>query len=328
VPVTDPDSTISDIQPEEELDAREFDKKQRVLLLRFQGLPLDKIAPELHIGDPICELLNLHRLTHISIRKLSATAFESNEFLLGDALSLVREQIEKVLLVYLLVSDPAKWLPLYLQDGWRAMCRYFRAMRERTSHLPRFTEWNDAIGPRYLDEMRKGLGITDEQVKAFEFLLDHPGKELPPKLKPYMMEKFPDPAQIVTKAKQAGARVGLALSHLYSEYRHFGQFTHALAGKVMLAKLARDPRAAPEVKVKINDIHATNGLTASYLSAAMMCTIIYGAVNKAPDTMPALESLEGFWRKLNEFSILGKHLYKDYARHVLPPIIDGESDPG
>lgn len=97
-------------------------------------------------------LLRVFVVTHKSMLLLLHREL-SDPLMAADAISLVREQVEKVYVLSLIVDDEQKWTRQYFRSNWRF--RYERFLRTQSDHggKPRFQEFLTSY-PRILDQGR------------------------------------------------------------------------------------------------------------------------------------------------------------------------------
>jgi hypothetical protein len=126
-----------DIDLEGELDT---DKLGRQLARVVDGLALAFQCRE-DLDDTFRTLMNLLVRAFLGTHRSMRTPFEQrgeNAGAIADAMSLAREQIEKMFVVALLLEDPDRWTNAYLRDDWRR--RYERFLLERSER--------SGLGPR------------------------------------------------------------------------------------------------------------------------------------------------------------------------------------
>ncbi|HVT10681.1 MAG TPA: hypothetical protein VHE55_00310 [Fimbriimonadaceae bacterium] len=300
---------MTDIDPNLTLDAKDLDTKLRISLRRFEK----ELRQTSEVGVLLADLLDGHFRTHSSIRLLMKKAYEFDSQL-GDALSLVREQIERVFIVARFVDDPEDATRRYFVDAWAKQLKIRTIEADETSDLPRFFEFNNLHFPNSHEELRGHLGISEEARDAVIFAAQNPGVALPPNLQGYMPPRFPTPQPNGKGIKNQKAKAGIA--RWYIEYERMCDFTHVLLNKLMLAKLAGDEHRDPSVKYKIADEHATLGIITSCLSGAYQMAEIWTLGTLSFDCLAALEDL---WAMLRRGSLLANALYDMRIADIFPP---------
>jgi hypothetical protein len=141
-----------------------------------------------------------------------------------DAMSLVREQIEKVFMVTLLCHDPELWTKAYLKDDWRRLYEHLLHNKIETNKLERFSEYHNEIAPEILEKMRAVSHISLKEKEAIEFRYFNTGK-LPLHLKGSDVPTFPTPGRTVQILKDTACEK--FLRRLYKEYKYISGYTHA-----------------------------------------------------------------------------------------------------
>lgn len=306
----------ADIDLELSFSVPDMDKTLRVLVRRVEE-SLRSYAPDPQgaleiIRDQLELLLRTHESSRILMRTL-----DKADSKLGDSLSLVREQVERVFLVALILDDPYRWAPVYQRDQWAKMYKLFSVEAEETADLPRFSDFNDNLMPAYLEAIRLELGISDDERDAIKFAVLSPGVTAPSHLVGKMPERFPTPAP-GKKSKVKNSSLHPSLDRWYLEYERLCDFCHIHLTKVFIAKISADPRLSLEVKVRVSNLFAEHGLVLAYVSAACICAEIH---SKYPLKLEALESLARFWQQMQDFSLLGRWMWSARVRELLPPLL-------
>jgi hypothetical protein len=131
-------------------------------------------------------------------RSFSLDSFREENWAIADAMSLTREQIEKVYVVALLLEDPRRWTVSYLKDDWRR--RYERFLLERDEHsgLKRYERFYEKAFSDEIESERTGLGITaiEQEYVEWEYR-KRPGESVPDEFKEARksMGRFPTPGR-------------------------------------------------------------------------------------------------------------------------------------
>src|SRR5262245_16359284 len=214
---------IDDIDPNLSFDAIEADELLRNAVNRcsIELRSVNSLSSETR--NLIADLLTAFRFTHRSIRLLVGQ-YEREMELSSDALSLAREQVEKIFVLALIIDDPVMWIQAYLKDGWKKKYEYFLLDREENQNLPDHVEFLTNIGPRLIEEGRVINGITNDEMAAIEFRFLNPGKELPQNLMGKLIEDFPTPGVAKEQIKDAALKNALKRWHL--EYRLICGYNH------------------------------------------------------------------------------------------------------
>lgn len=112
-----------DLTGNREFNADELDAAMQLCLNRISAAfsKLDNHSPT--FGSLMESIFQSFARTQKSIRLLLKQTGEDLNFA-SDAMSLVREQIEKVYVVALILDDPAKWIEIYFKDDWRRLYKH------------------------------------------------------------------------------------------------------------------------------------------------------------------------------------------------------------
>jgi hypothetical protein len=118
-------------------------KKHHNLDVNFRQLCIDQLKVFLSTYHSIALLLH---------------QYEDDPLLGADALSLGREQIEKVFAISLLCEDPGRWAMVYAKDDWRRMFERYLLEEAERRDLPR---WQEFFQQAYasVEGVRNQLGI-------------------------------------------------------------------------------------------------------------------------------------------------------------------------
>ncbi|QIN77526.1 hypothetical protein GBA65_02295 [Rubrobacter marinus] len=266
--------------------------------------------------------------THKSIRLLMKNR-EENPSAVADAMSLTREQIEKVYVVALLLENPEQWTERYLKDEWRkAYERHLLDVDER-SGLTRYDDFlkEHADG---LENERKGLGISDEEKEFVEWRYRNPpGTPRPPHLKAASktIANFPMPAEVIDEVSDPQLKD--ALRRWQREYGYFSGYSHSGFRKLMPGFMEGNMRLTTSEKEKVVETEYAQSIMISYLATGIACTeaatraLPRGPSGGAPASKVAdadlLVKVSDLWDLLDRTSLVGRALYEMRMRHVLPP---------
>ncbi len=322
----------TDIDLEKALDAENFDDRlTRVvhpLALAFEGSE-DLGSSFRHL---VAGMLRQFLWTHKSIRLLMKNR-EENPAGMADAMSLAREQVEKVYTVALLLEDPERWTERYLKDAWRNDYeRHLIEAHERNT-LERYENYLNKHSDG-LHKERLSLGITDEEEEFVEWRFENPpgapkSSPLPSRLRAARetMASFPTPAGVVREISDPDLKV--ALVRLYREYGYLCGYSHSGFRKLLPAYAEAEMELSPAQKEKIVDTEYAQSIMLSYLSAAFACAEAAtrklargpgGGSGAAPVAdAELLVKLSDLWDELAGASLIGRALYTMRVRGVLPP---------
>jgi hypothetical protein len=239
----------------------------------------------------------------------------------ADALSLAREQIEKVFLVALLLDDPETWINRYLKDDWKRMYRKYLHDKDWLEVIPRIKTFIDSNTVRFLEDFRKRAEVDDSQQEGVEFEFYNRGKKLPSHLQSSYISRFPVGQGAIKKIKDSQVRQ--FLERWYREYEDFSGYSHVLMDKISVVESAKNLRN--EAKDRKNNYFLNiivPSLMASWISTASACTELFRLV---PTDIDLLGSLTKYWEELRRGSLLAKHVWKIRAKQIFPPTIGEQS---
>ncbi|QIN84639.1 hypothetical protein GBA63_19770 [Rubrobacter tropicus] len=320
-----------DIDPGDAIDAEEVDdlvaRVVNPLALSFEH-SADLGAT---FGALMADMLRQFLGTHQSIRMLMRSRGE-NPPAMADAMSLAREQIEKVYVVALLLEDPEHWTERYLKDEWRKAYERHLLEADERSGLARYDDFlkEQASG---LENERKGLGISDEEKEFVEWRYRNPpGTTTPPHLKAASktMANFPMPAEVIREVSDPQLKD--ALRRWQREYGYFSGYSHSGFRKLMPGFIEGNMKLTTAEKEKVVETEYAQSIMISYLAAGLACAEAASrALPRRGPTGPLtaravgdadlLVRLSDLWDLLDRSSLVGRALYEMRARSILPPKI-------
>jgi len=289
------------------------------VMLRAANLTISGLEDDGNLDDnfrPLSvDLLKVFLSTHRSICLLLAQE-EDDPYLGADALSLAREQVEKVFAVALLCEDPPRWARTYLEDSWRRTFERYLLERVERQGLPRFQGFFPQAYSR-VEGVRQRLGIADNVRDAVEYRFfnpdDPPGG--PPKnvAGVKLPKQFPTPKGVLRKVSAPRKDY---LQRWYIEYRFFCDFTHCGMGKLELTHLFdHSSRFSTADKEEFYAKEVQSAAAVSYVAIASACTELTGVLGSA-SVERLMRTLE-FWDFLRPRFLLAKAMWDLRARNVL-----------
>jgi hypothetical protein len=321
-----------DIDPEEAIDAQKVDdqlgRAVHPLAIAFECQEDLGASFRALMADMIRQFLG----THESIRLVMKNRVD-NPRGMADAMSLAREQIEKVYTVVLLLEDPEAWTERYVKDAWRKSYERHLLDKDERSGLPRYKQFlNDQANS--LEEERKLLGITAEEKKVVEIRYkDVPGSKRTKIADPAFkaaeqtIANFPMPMEVIRTV--IDPQLKLALARFYREYGYFSGYSHSGFAKLMRGFMEGNMKLTTSQKEKVVETEYAQSIMASYLATGIACA--EAATRRLPrgpggssGASPVAEAellvkLSDLWTLLERSSLVGRALYEMRARHVLPP---------
>lgn len=180
------------------LNALRVDQQMRDLLAsaRFALNNPSNLKKPSEFKRPMSELLinqlYMFSVTHYSIREVIAAAEKHKQYsLVGDALSLAREQVEKVYIVASLLDKPNHNFRQYLRSSWKTEYEKFLLEKEEHKENERFKEFLSDTTPKRLERMRRNQYIKSRKdvlvsrlaMRVLKFSWENPGEKHAPFLK-------------------------------------------------------------------------------------------------------------------------------------------------
>lgn len=279
----------------------------------------DKEALDINFRALCVDLLKVFLSTHRSI-KLLLSKEKDDPYLGPDALSLTREQIEKVFAVALMSEDPARWSRVYLEHSWRTVFERYLFEREEQGGLTRFKSYLAHVDPK-IESMRQRLGISEDVRDAVEhdFLKRYGATHMLPKRVPgiKLPPQPPSPNKVLG---EVSAPQQPYLKRWYREYQFFCDFTHCGMSKLEAVHLFdRSSRFSTGQKEDYYAKEIDNAIAVSYVAAASACAELHKLL--ATTDIDRINKVMDFWDFLRPRILLAKPMWDLRARDILPPVI-------
>lgn len=292
--------------------------------------------------DDESELLNFlkHQLdiygsTHNSIHALLRFAIRRKYYgAVADAASLVREQIEKVFIIALVLSDPHRWIKQALRGSFRTDYEEYLLKLNELGDSPRWQKRLREEYPQLFEKLqrhptsrtRRETIISDYARRVLDYNWNNPRGVNPPWFKPirrmrvrnvreylrYYFE-FPTPGKAAGYIRSRGLRRFLYRWH--KDYSYICQYSHVALGKAILPVMgrSRDLRIIEKTENYSQNLMERIIFT-SFTSAASACTLI---ILKQRDSYGAKSYLIEFWKQLYESSLHSKAIWNIYPKKYL-----------
>ena len=318
-----------DIDHEASMDAEEVDdlvaRVVNPLALAYEN-SADLGATFRHL---MADLLRQFLGTHKSIRLL-LKSHEENPAALADAMSLAREQIEKVYAVALLLEDPERWTLRYLKDDWRRHYEQYLLNVEERSGLDLHKDFLEGYAPESIERVRVEIGITEAEKKFIELnYRKDPEAKATPELKnaAKTIGYFPTPSRVIQEVSDE--HVKDMLLRWQREYGYFSGYSHTMFRKLLPAYMARSFKLTTSQKEKMFDTEYVLAIMVSYLAIASACAMAAskdlaraGGGSQAVNGIELLVTVAELWERLRKDALLGQALWNAGARHFGPLIIE------
>ncbi len=311
-----------DIDGSQIFDANELDEQMRLVVHRVVGA-YDQLPNHTETFNSLMDVVFRGYLsTHKSIRLLLRESKSDPDYA-ADAMSLVREQVEKVFLITLLLDDPNRWVSVYLKDDWRRFYEYEVLLNEE--------ERKDLSGhqsderTKIVEILRKNANISPLEKEYIEFKYNNPRAHLPAHLQGAQVDPFPTPGQVKDLMVNKSAEEFLTRWH--KEYKRICGFSHVGLdkGQITAMRVVRN-RLLDSAKETFLELEIVlPAITTSYVAAASACTEAYKYLQRYDQnisrTAMLLDALLNFWGTLREQSLLAKVFWDISAKNVLPPVL-------
>lgn len=248
--------------------------------------------------------------------------------LMGDALSLAREQVEKVFIVASLLDNPDQAFRQYLRSSWKSEYETFLLEREEHAENERFEEFLKDATPKRLERMRRNSTIKSRNdvlvskfaMRVLKFNWDNPGEKRASFLKTRKVRGYVDdyfgfatPGRSISRIKDPHLK--RFLSRWHKEYAALSQYTHITMRKLAFAEMIKSKDMASQARIKeYAEECAIRAINTSYSAAATSCSIVLAGVS---DDYGAMKEAREFWDPLTGFSLLSKALWKAYVKDLV-----------
>lgn len=313
---------IEDITETKEFDANELDAKMKLCINRIIASfhTLEK-THSLTFRSLMEEFFKAFLSTHKTIRLLLSKAQDDSDYA-SDAKSLVREQVEKVFVVSLMLDDPDKWMSIYLKDGWRRLYKHSILVEaEETKNLPRFAEWkNDA--EKRLELYRKVSGVSTEEKELVDFKFSNFGVKPPDHLKGLDLH-FPTPGQVKELITDENTKNFLKRWH--QEYEYLCGYSHIGEEKIMISSMQKTLLSDDNKQEYLLKEIILPSISTSYISVASTCTEAWKYLikydNDLSKSIEFINAILDFWDDIAQMGLMGKLFWEIQAKNVLPHII-------
>lgn len=316
-----------DIDVEDSFDAEKLDDKVERLVHPL-ALAFERSGDlGASFGQLVADQLRQFLDTHRSIRLLMKQRGQYSAAV-SDAMSLAREQIEKVYVVAMLLEDPEEWTMRYVKDDWRRGYERHLLDEEERGALPRVREFYEGPAREHMERERLELGVTEGERELVELRYRDPGAKVPDRLKGSagILQRFPTPWKVVGKVSDGSLKDGLG--RWYREYGYFSGYSHAGFPKLMARYFAASKSYTSSQKEEAMEKEYAQAVMVSYLAAASACAEAglreLPRLGGAPARVADLEvhvKLEEIWDVMRRAALLGKALWGLRVRHIMPPIL-------
>lgn len=312
-----------DLKHDKEFNLDDLDAKMQLCLNRISGAfsGLKNHAP--NFASSIEAIFQAFGRTQKSIQLLLKQTRDDPNFA-SDAMSLVREQIEKIYIIALMLDEPSKWIQIYFKDDWRRLYKYEVLLNvEERKNLTSYTERNYEVTATS-ELMRRVAKVTDDEKELITHRHNSPGVAKPAHLAGVDIPIFPMPKEIIDKISDANLKN--FLSRWHKEYEFICGYSHVGLEKMFVNSLSQSNKMSDgEKKTVINDVVIVPTMILSYLAMASACSVAWSYLIKHDSNLKSsaefLDATMQFWDEMQEFSLLGKVFWNIYVKDVFPHII-------
>jgi hypothetical protein len=280
----------------------------------------DHLSPE--VRELVPNILSLFLTTHESMLVLIRKVKRS-PLLVTDAMSLCREQIEKLYVLALIFEDSEKWVKQYLRNNWRSMYERYLLERDEYKALPRFREFT-RDRRRILERIRRWpnkqskrgykIMVSNAAMKAarYNYYAQYSKGMSKNKFDAYFF--FPTPGRSLRDIKNLALKDWLR--RWYKDYKYFSEYTHIHLDKAMLQASSRQKSIwAAQRFDQIRRRLVEDALSLSYTAAAAGCTIV--GLHLRAD-FGSMAQLKEFWKLVCRMSLYGRGMWNGWGKSLLP----------
>jgi len=305
-----------DLSEEKTINVPEWDK-QMVTVVNRTANALELIETlDVTFRSLLASHLRIFLSTHKSIRLLLSKKDEDIRFG-SDAVSLAREQVEKVFLVTLIISDPEKWVENYFKSDFKTFYEHHLLQRAERQSLNRHKWFFNEYAPEAIERMTKAFNVSPLELQAIEFKFNNPGKPMPTHLKQALIQDFPTPGRVRNLLKNSPAE--RFLDRWHKEYKRLCGYSHVGMDKVQLDTMT--DRRLPFSESRVNTFFEKQILEwfiISYVATASACAEVFPLLSLDIEVVAALTT---FWERLRESTLIGKVFWDIRVQYLLPPTI-------
>ena len=240
-------------------------------------------------------------------------------------MSLVREQVEKIFVITILLDDPDKWMPICFKDDWRRFYKYnFLVLEEERKYLSRF-QVDREKREKILENLTALAQMSDSEKELIEHKHLRPGETKPAHLAGVEVPKFPTPAEAVGNIADASIREYLVRWH--KEYEFLCGYSHVGLDKLQITALwyTKNNISEEDKWAFLSKEILIPAVSTSYVAAASACTESWRYLKRYDSDLSKsdtfLEAILSLWDDLRNQSLLGIVFWDIHAKDVLPPLI-------
>jgi hypothetical protein len=317
-----------------EIDAPELDTQMRKVLGSIRYALRNSILKR-ETKSFFVDLLKVFSTSHTIIREIIALSIKHDyRPFIADALSLTREQVEKLYVAALFLEDEDKWFIQYSRNSWRKKYEEYLLELELNEGNERLEDYLTVHYPKVLELTRylyfpgrkPKLIVSVKAMKMVKYNYDFPripkkdkqtGKTNWPKyfddkkLEKYF--KFPTPGASLGYFRDPKTKE--LLTRWHKDYQYLCNYTHIGFGKLLIQAFSNNKSMrGGEVLEWHSEIEQGYSIFISHTAIACVCTML---VPFLKEDYGAVDHLKDFWKIISNSSLLSKGYWNLYARDVL-----------
>jgi hypothetical protein len=282
------------------------------------------------------DLLKVFDTSHLVIGEIVNLSIRyDRKPIVADALSLTREQVEKLYVAALFLDDQDKWFVRYMKNSWRKKYEEYLLELEENRENARLKEYLSVAFPRMLEHARRlhfpigkqKIIVSAEAMKMVKYNFDfphmpktdkHTGKTNWPKyfsrkkLEEYF--EFPTPG-VVLRDHIHDPKTKELLTRWYKDYQYLCTYSHVGFGKLVAQGFSNiKSKRGGEGAEAYSEQESGYATFVSLTAIACVCTMILPFLK---EDYGAIGHLKDFWNYISNKSLLSKTYWNLYARDVL-----------
>jgi hypothetical protein len=272
--------------------------------------------------------------SHLVIRDNIALSIKHDRYpILADAMSLTREQVEKLYIAALFLDNPDKWHIQYLRNAWRKKYEEYLLELEEIKGNERFDEYLDVHFSNFLEESRRlhfpgkkqKIIVSVKAKKMAKYNFDFP--QMPQKdnrgninWPAYFTRKkfeayfeFPTPGASLKHIRDS--KIKELLTRWHKDYQYLSNYSHVGLGKLLIQAFSNNKSMqGGRVVEKHSETEQGYALFVSLTAIACVCTMITPFLK---EDRGAIDHLKDFWKTISKSSLLSKGYWNLYAKEIL-----------
>ncbi|MBZ5536974.1 MAG: hypothetical protein LAO31_13560 [Acidobacteriia bacterium] len=313
------------------LNAKTIDGMMRGLVRLFVTALRNQYGVDEILKELLSDILFIFLISHTSIRAIVDRALRKTEHpLIADAMSLTREQVEKLFVIALLLDNPNKWITQYLRNSWRSNYEDYLLAKDELQKNLMFQEYINKHWPEGIEKMRRlpnrrGRGskliVSSFAMRAVKYKFNNPDSPKPTwfkrsgSVRDYLDSyfQFPTPGKAIRKIRNPN--IQCFLRRWYKEYQFLCGYSHVALGKLGLYGMSKSKDFWTSEKLGIMAKRkADDAIILSYTATASSCVLVMAILS---NQFGEKSNLQSFWKALIAFSLFAKAVWKIMPEKLL-----------